>query len=233
MNVEYGYVWALSGNRELSKGLDDEDIMIKVAESVGKPVKFVEKKNGNVSRFFLDGVTETMLVNYMINKDSSHKINVVDSDVQAEHWRATTSQNAIDVAKLLLTKIQANEIKQAEDGRYHFFIIAEQPYPVRMAKQVQRAFDKEIKHLNLKDKIVIEVEGCGSGLQEENAGKDELLRVDSELGALMAERFYDARLAQDTHDFRDPGIILFSLRDEKYKELQEKLESKPVYLSKS
>jgi hypothetical protein len=234
LNVEYGHVWALSGKRELSKGLDEDDVMIKVAESVGKPANFVEKQNGSVSRVFLDGVTETMLVNYMINKDRAQKINVVDSEVQADHWRATTEQGAVDVAKLLLNKIQANEVKHAEDGRYHFFIIAEQPYPVRMAKQVQREFDKEIKRRNLEEKIVVEVEGCGSGLQEEKAAGDELLRVDSELGALIAERFYDARLAlaQSTHDFRDPGIILFSSRDTKYKALQEALESKPTAMSR-
>jgi hypothetical protein len=227
LNVSYDFVWALSGNRELSKGLDDETIMRNVAEFVGKPANFVTKKIGEASREFLDGVTETMMVNYMINKDRTSKISVVDSLVQEQHWRATTSQSAVDIARLLLTKIKNQEIESMQDGHYHVFIIAEQPYPLRMAKQVQREFDKEIKRLQLNGKVIVEVEGCGPGLLEKDAMNDELLRVDSELGALMAERFNDARLAQSHCEFRDDSIIMFSKREKKFAELQASAEAKP------
>jgi hypothetical protein len=223
----YDFVWALSGNRELSKGLDDETIMKEVAESLGKPVNFVEKKVGAASRVFLDGVTETMMVNYMINKDRATHISVVDSDAQSQHWRATTSQSAVDIAKLLLAKIKNKEIENTVNGLYHVFIIAEQPYPARMAKQVQREFDKEIKREKLAEEISVKVEGCGPGLLEKDAGYDELLRVDSELGALMAERFHDARLAQSGCAFRDDSIIMFSKREDKFKALQAEAEFKP------
>ena len=223
----YDFVCALSGNRELSKGLDDETIMQNVAESLGKPVNYVEKKVGAATRVCLDGVTETMMVNYMINKDRATKISIVDSAAQSQHWRATTSQSGVDVAKLLLTKIKNNEIENTSDGIYRVAIIAEQPYPGRMVKEVLREFDKEIKRQELNGKITVVVEGCGPGLLEQDTGYDELLRVDSELGALMAQRFYDARLAQSGCEFRDENIIMFSKRDEKFKALQNDLEHKP------
>jgi hypothetical protein len=228
LELSYDFVWALSGNRELSKGLDDETIMRNVAEFVGAPVNFVEKKVGDseASRVYLDGVTETMMVNYLINKERATKISVVDSVAAEQHWRANTTQSAVDIVKLFLTKLKNQEITNTQDGHYHVFIIAEQPYPARMAKQVQREFDKEIKRAQLQGKIVVEVEGCGPGLLEKDVGYDELSRVDSELGALMAERFHDARSAQSNCEFRDASLIMFSKRDKKFKDLQDNLEHK-------
>jgi hypothetical protein len=222
-------VWALSGNRELSKGLDEEQVMEKIADYMGKPVNYVKKQVGFDTREFLDGVTETMMVNYLIETVCPNKkIGIVDSVIESGHWRATTAQNSADIVPIIINKIQSQEITNIKDDQYHFLIIAEQPYAGRMAKQVQREFNKEIKKRGLEGKIFIEVEGCGPGISEQDLLNNQVLtRLNSELGALMAERFNDARYIMQQNsslDLRDPNIIMFSKRDETFKSYQANVE---------
>lgn len=222
-----GEVWALSGNRELSQGLDEEQIMIEVAQAVNKPVHFVEKGTGVAKRTFLDGITETMMVNYLIKKMCTGKnVSVVNSSVEEGHWRATTAQSAKDVAQILIKKIQDGDISEGREGTYHFMIIAEQPYAGRMAKQVQRAFNTELVSKNLASSIKVIVEGAGAGISEAELNNIGVLtRMNSELGSLMAERFNDARLRLQQSPnssvlLRDPKILMFMDRDAKYRELK-------------
>ncbi len=114
-----------------------------------------------------------------------------------------------------------------EAGIYRFMIIAEQPYAGRMARQVQRAFNAEIHAQDL-GKVIksFVVEGVGSGIPREDLSNIEVLkRVNSELGSLMAERFYDARLRLSQGDLkvplRDPKILMFMDRDAKLRTRQE------------
>lgn len=224
-----GEVWALSGNRELSKGLDEESIMVDIAHALDRPVSFIDKGVGPAKRSFLDGVTETMMVNFLLQKMCpGKKIALIDSGVEQNHWRATTAQGAKDIAQILVQRIQEGSIPKEKDGTYHFMIIAEQPYAGRMARQVQRAFNAEIKRKNL-DAFKVIVEGVGAGIQEaELATSGVLTRMNSELGSLMAERFYDARLQLQGNinlKFRDPKIIMFMDRDAKYLELKSQNEA--------
>jgi hypothetical protein len=208
-------VWALSGNRELSKGLDTEEVMAQVAAKVKKPVKFIEKQVGVDKRIFLDGVTETMMVNYLIETICpDKKINVVDSAVEFGHWRATSKQSAADIAPIIIDRILSEKTEKIKEVYYHFLIIAEQPYASRMAKQVQREFTKVITERGLEKEIYIEVEGCGPGISESDLLNDAILtRLDSELGSLMAERFNDYRyLQQSNKELRNPDIIMFAKR---------------------
>jgi len=228
-SVAFDAVWALSGNRELSKGLDGDEEMKAIAKSLNKPLKFVTKPAGNTTREFLDGVTETQMVNYFIQKlCSSEKFGIVDSQEQEGHWRVTTSQNATDIALIILKKIQNDEVTQDKSGIYRFMIIADQPYTSRMAKQVQRAFNKEIKKQNLD--IKVNIEGCGPGVDSnviQNPSKhlDVLTGINSALGALIAERFIDAREQNPTLAKRQSDIIMFSKRDDFYKTLLEENKS--------
>jgi hypothetical protein len=232
LKIDAGHVWALSGNRELSKGLDEEKIMEKTADFVGKPVKYIKKVSGVDSREFLDGITETMMVNYLIREICPEKkMGIVDSAVESGHWRATSAQSAADIAPLFIDKIQSGTIKNTDDGQYHFLIIAEQPYPGRMARQVQREFNKVIQKRGLEGKISVTVQGCGPGLSEKDLANTQVLtRLNSELGALMAERFNDARhtLQQKAGlELRDQNIIMFSKRDETFKNYHQQSEYKP------
>ena len=224
LKTHCGDLWALSGNRELSEGLDKEPVMSEVALAVGKPVNFVKKGAGAAERTFLDGVTETMMVNYLLQTLCPGKpIALVDSAVEEGHWRATTAQGAKDIARILIQKIQTEQMELEKDGNYRFMIIAEQPYAGRMARQVQRAFNAEIQSKGLS--LRVSVEGVGPGIpQKELDDIGVLNRVNSELGSLMAERFNDARLQlqQDKSlALRDPKILLFSERDATYKKMQE------------
>ncbi len=231
LKIDCNLVWALSGNRELSKGLDEEQVMEQIVDYIGKPVKYVKKQVGVDTREFLDGVTETMMVNYLIETECPNKkIGIVDSSIESGHWRATSAQSAADIVPIIINKIQSQEIKNTGDGRYHFLIIAEQPYAGRMARQVQREFNKEIKKRGLEGKIYIDVEGCGPGLSEQDLLNSQVLtRLNSELGALMAERFNDTRCVLQQKPgitLRDPNMIMFSKRDETFKLRHEQVEHK-------
>jgi hypothetical protein len=222
LTVECEMVLALSGNRELSKGLDEEAVMEKVALAVDKPVNYIEKPVGVDKRIFLDGVTETMMVNFLIQELCPHKkIGLIDSAIEIGHWRATSAQNATDMAPVIINKILSQEIKNVESGQYHFLVIAEQPYSGRMAKQIQREFNKELQKRDLIGKISIIVEGCGPGLDTEKLSNPTVMAsLNSELGALMAERFNDARLILQQRAnirLRDANILMFSKRDQTFK----------------
>jgi hypothetical protein len=219
--LSFDSIWALTGNRELSKGLDDPAVVEAVAKFYNKPLQYVKKVVGKDSREFADGITETMMVKYLIQaKLSSVKIEMIDSDIQREHWRATTQQSAVDIAQLIVDSFEKKQIPASSNDIYYFMIIAEQPYAGRMAKQVQRAFDAELKKRNYAS--TFHVEGCGLGVV--NCSLDTLTRLNSELAALAAERFNDARIKLSCHHvhLRDPKIILFSSRDDLYQQNQNK-----------
>ncbi|CAM2819238.1 hypothetical protein [Legionella worsleiensis] len=225
--VDSGLVWALSGNRELSKGLDSEELMEKVAEATGRKAVYVEKGSGAARREFLDGVTETMMVNYLLEKMCQGKaIAVVDSAVQEGHWRATTDQSARDIVEIMIQKIKNAELLPDTQGVYRFMIIAEQPHSGRMARQVQRAFNTELQRQGLSSTISFIVEGVGPGIQPSKLNDLAVLsQVSSELGALMAERYRDARLSLMENNpgisLRNPDILMFSTRDKAFAALQE------------
>lgn len=206
LSVSCGEVWALSGKRELSEGLDELSVMEEVARTLNKPVTFIEKGEGPAKRKFLDGITETMMVNCLLQKHCAGKgIALIDSGTEAGHWRVTTAQGAEDIAKIIIQKIQAGELIKEDKQPYRFMVIAEQPYAGRMARQVQRAFNAEIQKKNLVPAIQLEVEGVGPGISGAELQNDAVLtRLNSDLAALMAERFNDARLRLQTA----PGLTL-------------------------
>lgn len=225
--TDCGPIWAFSGNRELSKGLDSDEVMLAVAEAAGKSVDFVEKGIGAAKRTFLNGITETMMVNCLLEKMCPGKlIALIDSAVEEGHWRATTSQGAKDIASILVQKIKNSELVPDPNGIYRFMIIAEQPYPGRMARQVQRAFDTELKAQGLNSSIKLIVEGVGPGIQESDLlDTGVLTRINSELGALMAERYNDARLHlmenNPSINLRDASILMYSTREKAFITLSE------------
>jgi|GEM_PF-5502402 len=227
LSSDCGPAWALSGSRELSKGLDAEDVMLAVAEAAGKPAIFIEKGVGGAKRTYLDGVTETMMVNYFLERMCPGKpVALIDSAIEDHHWRATTAQGARDIAKILVQKIKSAELDPDSDGVYRFMIIAEQPYPGRMARQVQRAFDAELKAQGMDASIKLLVDGVGPGIQASDCQEMPVLtRMNSEMGALMAERYQDARLRLQANQpgiaLRDPGILMFSSREKAFETLQQ------------
>ena len=238
--VPVGDVWALSGNRELSKGLDEEVLMQELALAVNKdkPATFIEKGEGAAKRVFLDGITETMMVNYLLQKMCAGKqIALVDSKIEEGHWRATTSQGAKDIATIVVQKILEGSLSKAVNDTYHFMIIAEQPYAGRMARQVQRAFNAEIQKKKIESSIKIVIEGVGPGITEkELADVGVLTRMNSELGSLMAERFNDARLQmqKDVNKIlRDPKLLLFMDRDATYNKLKEQNSQSPSVIAQN
>jgi hypothetical protein len=137
---------------------------------------------------------------------------VINSKKEEGRFRATTEENAKDIAEKIVSKIKNSELKPDENGVYRFMIIAEQPYPNRMTKQVQRAFNEVIAEENLE--IKLEVEGCGNAANTKNPS-----RINSELACLEFECFTEARLKNSNiidKNPRDSRIIMFSKRDEYY-----------------
>lgn len=207
-------LWALSGVRELSIGLDEESVMKEVADHWSFPFEMVTRGTGEASRQYLNGVTETMMVKYLLQKHCpENNFEMVNSGVQTGHWRTTNAQNAKDIAIKVLDGIEDGQLTKSEDEFYHGMIVAEQPYSHRFERQLQREIDKEIQRRNLN--ISLTVEGCGRGISAIN--KDVLTRMNSELGSSMAERCIDARarLGEKTI-FRSMDILLFQKRDATY-----------------
>jgi len=215
LKVDCGTVWALSGYRKLSEDLDEERVMKAVAQ---------KQK--------VQDITEVMMVNFLLEEKCKNKpIMLINSAVEQGHWRTTTEESARDIAKILLKKIQEEiqkEVVKPEKNTppypYHMMIIAEQPYSGRMQRQVQRVFNEEIQAQGLALRIVITVEGVGPGLEgKEGVDVKRLTRVNSELAALMAERFKDARIQYQTENLsvrlRDPKIIMYVSRDAAFQEL--------------
>lgn len=224
LKIPCGIVLASSGNRLLSQGLDDPILMEEVANAAGKSINYIKQGTGDAERLVLEGVTETMMVNYLIEQRcKKDKIEVIDSAVEKEHWRATTSSGVKDIAQLIIQKIQDN-LKMDEKIKYNFMVIAEQPYGGRMARQAQRAFNEEIQKRNLSSSIEVFVEPVGLEINETGLSNILILtRVNSELAAVMAERFNDARLhlkKGNHNNLRDPNIIMFAKRDEVYSQLK-------------
>jgi hypothetical protein len=222
--IQCGELFALSGDRELSTGLDEENVMLEIAKSLNTPINFIKKTVGNTQRYFLDGVTETMMVDYLIQQMCSEKkISLINSAVQEKHWRVTTEQSAKDISNILLQKIQTGEITK-KTGIYHFMIIAEQPYAGRMTRQIQRAFNQAIQQKNLEESIKVIVEDVGPGVSQPIlSNMNTLARINSELSALMGERFKDAHLHLQQQNpslvLRNPNIVMFSNRDVLFTEL--------------
>jgi hypothetical protein len=215
--LRLGESWALSGKRELSKGLDDEETMEAVARSIGKPINYVEKPQGKDRRVFLDGVFETMMVNYLLEQICQGKnFQFLDSPVEKNHWRATAQQNATDIAPVIVDRILNKKLLPGSDNIYHIMIIAEQPYVGRMTRAIQRAFNEEIQKRQLDIKLI--VEPCGQGIiPKEYMNPEKIKVINSELGSLIAERYKDASLRlKAEYRLRSPEIIMFSSRDEKY-----------------
>ncbi len=210
-------LWALSGARELSLGLDEEIVMKEVADYWKFPFEIVAKGTGQSSRQYLNGVTEAMMVKYLLQKHcSENNFQIVNSDVQAGHWRTTNAQNAKDIAIVVIDGIVDGQLTKSEDGFYRGMVVAEQPYSHRFERQIQREIDKEIERRALN--ISVKVEGCGGGISEIN--KEVLMRMNSELGASMAERCIDARTSlSEKTILRSMDILLFQKRDAAYNRL--------------
>src|SRR3990167_1009482 len=120
LTINFDFVWVLSGDRELLEGLDEGEIMEQTARYFEKPIKYVKKQVGVDTREFLEGVTETMMVNYLIQQTCPHKkIEIIDSAIELGHWRTTAAKSATDIADIMIDKIQLREIKPAQDGRYY------------------------------------------------------------------------------------------------------------------
>jgi len=220
--IQFDSLWEVTGLRELSKGLDDEEVLLKIASKLGILLTYVEKPvapNSKETRIFANGLNERMAMQFLIGEKLGGllaSIKLVNSGVEPTHWRATTAENAKDLAPRVIKMIQENKLQPSPDGCHHFMIIVEQPYQLRMAKQIQREFNAEIA----KQKLSIEIQVEGSG-QPANPGPKSLPSINSELAALLAEHFKDTRsmLTEDPGSLRNTAAIMFSSRDDWHKKI--------------
>lgn len=216
--LSYDAVWGLTGQRELSLGLDAYEDIVAVAAHNQKPLHLVKKIVGNFEREFAHAITEPMLINYLWSQLCPQvPMHILESGIQPEHWRATGQQSANDIAALVVHKILQQELKpDLTHDCYYFLVIAVQPAILRMVMQIERALAVELRkhHLTLNIKVL----GCGPGIEigaVANTPDNILARINSELAALMAERYYNARLKLHEHGFknlRSPKSIMFATR---------------------
>lgn len=226
-SLSFDSIYAITGQRSLSKGLDTEAGIAHTASLLGMsgiPAYTIEN-----NQYLVKEISETQMVNCLIPAicpEYTAKIQTIDSRAGAWHWRADTAQNAKDFAEQILAKITAKDAAPS-GGIYPILLIVEQPYANRMAKQVQRALDELAEDYNTRhdDKIRFIVESSGKGippldsLSETDATKY-VMQSNSDFAAWIAECYKDGRLAIEktsAHVLRKPECLMFNTR-EKYHE---------------
>lgn len=227
--VHSDLIYYVTGERYLSKGLDGEERILEVAADRGiSNPQFLTTEQGQV---ICKEVTETHMVQYLIKTHCSEyleKIDMVDSDRGAHHWRADTKQNAKDFAAMMMERIQSAEISKPADDIYRIVLVVEQPYANRMAKEVQRAFNAAAAEYNLHhpEKIEFRIEATGKGLaySESLAEADKIRLVtqcNSDFAAYFGVTYPDAQalMAESGFTLRDPKSLMFSSRDKFFNDL--------------
>lgn len=229
LNFDASKVYLLtSSTRELSKGLDSEDVIRATAEFHNVEIldpfyieKVVNEKTG-AKREFVNAaspVTERMMAEYLLFKVTGkdcrqQNIKISDAAQQEDSYRATTSTSASDFADKLSECYQ-------DDAELRIMMLAEQPYTTRMARQVGRAVRGKFSNS--------QVDGVGIGLpsieqlseKDLSAIKGVTARVYSATGSLMAERYNDCKA--QLIEPRDPKSFMFSSREKLFQANQENL----------
>jgi hypothetical protein len=216
--VKSNYVLALTGDRPLTKGLDEESDIEELANYFNQPICYVKQQIGKDTREFFKSITEDMMLNYYLHKIMPYTpVHIITSLTEPGHWRTTSAQSAADVAPFIIEKIQQENDMQ---DLYKFLVVVEQPHVDRVVKQIQREFNLILERKELKNKFKILVEGCGQGLTSDELKNDNTLAtINSELAALMAERYTDARryLNKTNVELRNSDFIIFNKRDLAFK----------------
>ena len=226
-SLSFDSIYAITGQRYLSKGLDTEAGIAHTASLLGMPSIPAYTVENN--QYLIKDISETQMVRSLIPAicpEYASKIQTIDSRAGAWHWRADTAQNAKDFAEEIIAKITAGEAAPS-DGIYHILLIVEQPYANRMAKQVQRALDELAEDYNTKhgDKIRFIVESSGKGIPPLDSlsltdSIKYVMQSNSDFAAWIGECYKDGRLAIEKMSscaLRKPECLMFNTR-EKYHE---------------
>jgi hypothetical protein len=220
-SLHFEHIFAMTGKRALSDGLDGKENIQLLAETLGTTPQYILNEYGKT---VVENIDETDMVESLIKTycpEHRTKISVIDSQVSSWHWRADTSQNAKDFASILIQAIQNSETRPL-DGIYQILIIVEQPYANRMSKQIQRALDDIAQRYNHKnsDDIHFIVEASGKGIPtftDEATAIKAVTQSNSDFAAWLAECYKDFRLSLALENItqRNADCIMFSSR-EKY-----------------
>lgn len=216
--VDCDSVFAITGQRYLSKGLDGEKNIDELAKAFSLELHYVNENGQEITK----ETNETRMVMHLINTEcSSYTIDIVDSAPGGWHWRTDTTQNAKDFAWTMMQRIQASDVRPL-DGIYAVLLVVEQPYSNRMKKQVQRALNEAAQAHNIRytDNIRFIVEASGRGLPlmttlDEPSKIRYITQSNSDFAAWMGECYKDARLLiQQNHaNLRAPDSLMYSTRE--------------------
>ncbi len=223
-DIGFDTVFAVTGQRDLSKGLDGEANIQNIATQLSIEPHFIQENGQEVTK----KINETQMVKCLIASlcpEHAEKMGIIDSSVGEWHWRADTTQNAKDFAWTLIQGIQQSEIRPT-DHTYRILLVVEQPYANRMAKQVQRALNEVAQQHNEKhqDSICFLVEASGKGIPHEEtlSEADKIRHVtqsNSDFAAWIGECYKDARLLMlqsgytNEANLRNPNSLMYSSRD--------------------
>lgn len=225
-DLGFDAVFAVTGQRDLSKGLDGEANIQNIATQLAIELHYVHENGQEVSK----QINETQMVKFQIESlcpEHAGKIGIIDSSAGEWHWRADTTQSAKDFAWTLLQGIQQS-VTRPTDHMYRILLVVEQPYANRMTKQVQRALDEVAQAHNAatQDSICFLVEASGKGIPYEEALSETektryVTQSNSDFAAWIAECYKDARVLMvqsgytTAANLRHPNSLMYSSR-EKY-----------------
>lgn len=241
--ITYDHLFALTGYRRLSKDLDKEADVEEIVKKEGGALEYSEELVGTTKRQFAKVRTaegakdllEVNLVNFLIQKkvpEEKSKIKVINSEKLAGNIRATTEDNAREIADLLVQSIKGKDkaITSSGDGVYHFMIVAEQPHLQRMLYQIQRAFNQQLEDV---EGVHVIASGCGEGMSGPDYSSAEslakyvpqLFNIASEMAAAQFERFSDVRKKYPSWEWRDTSHIIFNQRKAACEKAKAKLQA--------
>jgi hypothetical protein len=197
-SIAFKQVFAITGTRELKEGLDGQAIITTLNEQGLK-------------------ANETQMVEYLIKSlCPDNTMGIIDSSPGEWHWRADTAQNAKDFAYTMIKDVQPGTT-------YPILLVVEQPYGPRMVMQVQRALNEAAQKYNEQhneqhgEPIHFTVEFAGNGIDVRNVTSDTVKQSNSDFAAWLGECYKDARSLQLGQALRDPNSLMYSSRDQHYK----------------
>ncbi|MBN8828522.1 MAG: hypothetical protein J0H68_07430 [Sphingobacteriia bacterium] len=219
-NIKFDTLYFLTGQRELTVGLDSDLFILELASFLNLPynkdMPFIEK--GNPKKIVLNSpktLTETDAANYLLKRDAKElfsKIRVIDSKQNENGARPTTVSNAQDFYNdlLALGKFKAKTCKVILLGR--------QPYISRQVVNFNNVLTQKSLESNIELKI--EIYPAGDKAKLENS---ELLSIFSETAILMNEHYNKAVIEKKVErlPLEQSKVIMFNTRKEALKNKHE------------
>lgn len=197
------HLYACTGTRELSPGLDGQDNLQRV-------IDYKDTRQ----------VGEPDMMDYLFSQYDLKAYQRAEGDVELGGSRATTATSSAQLAQQFMEDIQSSSAPSKDN--FNFLIIAEKPYAHRMAETVQKNFDQKRQENRFGPTIKIDV--AGPAVKNEvqvnpDQNSNSLAKIASELAIMIAERRNHAYYyQQELEPKRGASILMYNKRQKRWED---------------